>query len=81
MDSRLKWVKSFFGIWLSKIRKPHVLRNCYGNVDTFTNNFVTSVFIKEYRRVYWKVEVKLFFFLSTNAQISNFEFEFSKSTK
>merc|ERR1711895_250878 len=31
--------------------KPHVLRNYYGDVDTLTNNFVTSVFIKWYRRI------------------------------
>ena len=42
---------------------------------------MTSVFVKMYRRVYYTVEVKLFYIFSTNAQISNFEFEFSKSTK
>ena len=52
----------FFGKWLSKKRKPHVLWDCYGNIHTLTNNFVSSVFVKVYRRVYQKVEVKLLFF-------------------
>ena len=50
---RVFWKKK-----LSKIRKIHVLRDCYGN----TNNFVTSVFVKVYGSVYWKVEVQLLFF-------------------
>ena len=33
----------------------------YGNMLTLTNNFVTSVFVKVYRRVELKVEVKVFF--------------------
>ena len=44
------------------MRNPHVrtvLRNCYGNMDTLTNNFVTSEFIKGYGRVYQEVEVKI----------------------
>ena len=51
------------------------------NIYTLTNSFVTSVFVKVYRGVYWKVEVKLLFScFSKNAQISGTK-KFSKSKK
>ena len=46
------------------MRKRHVRRNCYGNMDTLTNNFVTSVFIKGYRRVIRKFKLNSCFWLS-----------------
>ena len=44
--------------------QAHAIRDCYGNMHTLTNNFVTSVFVKVYRRVELKVEVKLLLFYS-----------------
>ena len=49
--------------------------------DGLTNDFVISVFVKVYRRVYWKVEVKLLFYcFQKNAQISGTK-KFPKSKK
>ena len=55
---RLRDIESFLDFGFSKICKPHVLRDCCGNIRTLTNNYVTSVFVKMYRRVYWTVKVK-----------------------